>query len=770
MALPPWTEAGAILMCHLSPIKDKRMKRTTGNFQRRQMGFKLIEVVIGIFIFAVGIMGLVFLQGSLVRGQSDAQTRSVAVNLGDQLIERTRGFGRLETDPAGLVPAYQDIRESASGFTGNQSVGGIEYTTSVNLLDFRWDGDSFECFQGELDNASDSRCITGTVPAGLFSDYKLMEVKVAWVSPEFRVEEGLATSDRLGSGEIVVSGIISSVPTTVNSRVSTPGEQSLDEPPTPYSPGDNPDIIALSLGQSKFKESTTPLPDVIRTGKVETEFDVVTYSGVGDEEFIRREQFRTVSCECRMQAANESNVGRRPVVWAGDEYVRGHEVPKVTGTSATQHQSPQCARCCRDHHDGGASTEDHVTDSGANRYSPFKASDEYQTSGQLAGDHNHYQWDGVTLARAGDVYLEACRLVRVDGFWRVAQDFRREDQYLFPEDFLDAQNEINLYSNYATGAALAYEQAATVNYEAAPPCLGGPSPCVAEPAMQADYPAAIATDGEGHPTEFPSWSTLPFGAFATETQQLRSRGLYIDYLSKDLRSVISCLNVGGNAESCQTGDVVLDKTGSANVLELIPFFDVQLTLLDRWNEYPTNTPVDTTNDAIADNNAHSRGLASRNGEGSSLVKAKSHRGNLGFTDTPPIDPVYASYVSYAPLDMEAQGDGGGGPPPVASYVVGGPLSETLPGNVDITVTGMNSVQCGQTAATYTCVVAESTEAPAVLVSGYGKMGRTRWACSELPVMSQVSEGVSAQTIFSLDDVAAGTGWSIVVKEGEVDPC
>jgi hypothetical protein len=35
-------------------------------------------------------------------------------------------------------------------------------------------------------------------------------------------------------------------------------------PTVDYNPGANPDIISIRLGQNKFKESTTPLPDVIR--------------------------------------------------------------------------------------------------------------------------------------------------------------------------------------------------------------------------------------------------------------------------------------------------------------------------------------------------------------------------------------------------------------------------------------------------------------------------------------------------------------------------
>ena len=44
-------------------------------------------------------------------------------------------------------------------------------------------------------------------------------------------------------------------------------------PPVDYNPGQNPDIVSIKVGENKFKESTTPLPDVIRADElVETDF------------------------------------------------------------------------------------------------------------------------------------------------------------------------------------------------------------------------------------------------------------------------------------------------------------------------------------------------------------------------------------------------------------------------------------------------------------------------------------------------------------------
>ena len=65
----------------------------------------LLEVLIGILVFAVGIMALAQLQSSLARSAGDANTRTVAINIAEGVIERHRGFSRVSTDPDGIENA-----------------------------------------------------------------------------------------------------------------------------------------------------------------------------------------------------------------------------------------------------------------------------------------------------------------------------------------------------------------------------------------------------------------------------------------------------------------------------------------------------------------------------------------------------------------------------------------------------------------------------------------------------------------------------------------
>jgi type IV pilus modification protein PilV len=84
--------------------------------QGRHAGYTLIEVLVGILIFALGMMALAKLQGNLARNSGDANARTVATNIAEETIEAARTFGRIDSD--GVNAAYNDIVDGTVTISG----------------------------------------------------------------------------------------------------------------------------------------------------------------------------------------------------------------------------------------------------------------------------------------------------------------------------------------------------------------------------------------------------------------------------------------------------------------------------------------------------------------------------------------------------------------------------------------------------------------------------------------------------------------------------
>lgn len=711
-----------------------------------QKGSGLIEVLIAILIFTIGAMALSQLQGRLTRSSADANVRTVATNIAEETIESLRGFSLLATDPSGLLPAYADITDGA---TSTVARGNTSYNVTTAVSDWYYSTAN----QTFMDSAS--YFALSPTPTDVFSDYKLVNVTVSWGDTQPWLVDG--NSSFSGATSVTLSSVISSMTTGGGSKVATQTNSVPFVTIVDYTPGQNPDIVALDLGNGIFRESLTPEPEVFRVNElVETHFDVLTYANDnGDTQLVRAEEFISVTCECTLEAppGTPENAGRRPTLWEGDEYSEAPLVDKPYGTpslAATQ-QSRYCDTCCRDHHDGGSHPDD--AEPASTLYDPFpKSSRAYWSSGPFAGDHVHYFPDSngtlvpVDGSAGNDTYLESCALVRKDGFVRVIQDINQRGVNAFSEEFLDETAEVGVYSNYVTGAVSSYVDAVYPGYQLSQPTLTPPS--------------TGQTPGDLWP-DYTNLTTL------SPTRNLSNRGIYIGYLSNDLQYVIDCVQGVIPAGGCESGNVKLDKTGSTNILELAPFFEVQLTLLSRWNEAPVNNPVDTTNETVQSGNLHSRGVASPGGRlGMSLVSAKGHPGNIGLTDTDPIELNFTT--TSADINVESM-VGSGTNDPNLTYI-NGTITSSIGGNLNVSsvMVTASDAQCDRTVDGFTCAITGAL--PSITVSGYGKNTPTdvidRVACS--PGLSKTSESfvdVSPSATFSLLGTDGAILYNINIKKG-----
>ena len=727
----------------------------TSTWKSRNRGFTLIEVLVGILIFAIGMMALASLQGSLARNSGDANARTVAANIAEERIEQLRRFSQVGPPADPLVATFAGI---TSG-TATVTVGQIEYDIATTVTPYYYNYDTGEFTPTNTDSSA-------------YGDTKRVVVTVSWNSvQEFRVDETQTTTGRLGSGSITLTDVISSIASPAGGRVLLANMESGSyAPPVDYNPGENPDIISIELGNNKFKESTTPLPDVLRSGDrvndlVETRFDVVTYSqDDAGATFLRREEFRAVACECTLRIpGDETEGGLRPTVWTGTEYSEGEFVSKPYGEVANNQQSQHCGTCCRDHHDGGTGSNDNYLDPGRSKYNPFRYSTSYYTSTYpaLVGDHQHYSRDGrtgvLTLATAdGDDYYEACRLIRKDGFWRLAQDLNQTGLNAFPEGYLDEEAEIGVYSDYVTKAVTAYEHD-THATELAPT-----DPYETPPAAQLTRPEAMTS-----PVIFPATSAgnaVEMVTGGVTQQQLRSRGVYVDYMEDGLRKKIRCLEVYKDSEFCGVPNVTTP-------LEIIPFYDVQLTWLARWTESPNSTPIDVSNEPIADDNTHSRGFAALTGGfGLSTINSEIQMRNLGLTGTDPIDPWFDAQISHANLYALAVGGSG---QPLSNVTISGTITSALASvkAADVLIEA-DGASCNRTQTTFTCTLfSPIPSVPRIKVTNYYKPNTAMVACSAVLQVNgtEHGDGSSADQTWTRFNLPKSTTISadILVKVG---PC
>jgi hypothetical protein len=232
-------------------------------------------------------------------------------------------------------------------------------------------------------------------------------------------------------------------------------------------------------------------------------------------------------------------------------------------------------------------------------------------------------------------------------------------------------------------------------------------------------------------------------------------------MSDDLRTRINCLDAGGSGESCDVPQV-------SSALEIIPFYEVQLTWLSRWNETPNNYPIDVSNEAISDQNSHSRGLAElTSGLGRSIIQSEVHSGNLGLTGTDPIDPYYRSDLEQ--YDLYAVAIELGSPPPSDGINVSGSITSSVGGvkaaDVEIEASG---AQCDRTSTGFECVVDPDYNNPKIKVYNYFKRGKVLMACSnELAVQGEEHSGEFPEqnwTVFYLPEELPSTTANIVIRQ------
>lgn len=208
---------------------------------------------------------------------------------------------------------------------------------------------------------------------------------------------------------------------------------SMSGPEVSYSPGAIPDIVSITTdpGSGTKQETTKPAPDVKKNSDdVVVSFDSIIYNSASNR--LIQSDTRTLYCNCTYQSGDK--LSRKPSVpyhlADGVYWLAGGLAEKPWGDS----DNPDCKTCCNDHVDAGSAFED--------VYNQFNLG------------HGHYK-NGAPVS-AGESYFESCRMLRIDGFYRVMPDWNLVALNVFPPYYLSKEDNVNVYQRYVKDVVKAY--------------------------------------------------------------------------------------------------------------------------------------------------------------------------------------------------------------------------------------------------------------------------------------------------------------------------
>lgn len=473
----------------------------------------LVEVLVGVAIASVGIVGVLELQKKFIKSGNQINARAIAMQLTREKFDELK-----QIDDFTLISDSTDPKET---------VGAFDFTRSVTTLEWHYDSSN----DSWSNASSDTNELSG----------KSAKVSTTWID---------LNGDEQSVEQTQVFSKVS-IHDTSNGFASLAENQ---DPQIPFTSDQTPESPPIDLIDDSFvyegvgdsKETSKPIPTVYAwEGNNLIQFETVVYDPDSDTQTL--EDFATVNCSCSLAG---EDLAYTPVTYTlsnddsalENDDASGQEILKTVGIADAK-QPFLCDTCCRDHHD--VTTVD----------------EKYSSLSTAESNHIHYD-AGLDVATSS--YIEACRLRRVDGFYKVVPDWKLVDVVVMPLSYFDVADNVDDYVNYVKYVVKEY--VSTGSYDSTP----------IEEGVEIDLKAQLLPNRN---------FTLSSGS-----QQLIARGIYVDLasISKDLTTIQGYVST------------------KANWLEYVPFYEVNLSLFGEWftsdsavvtvtNE-EINTIVDEAND------------------------------------------------------------------------------------------------------------------------------------------------------------------------------
>lgn len=727
------------------------------NFSHKKTsGFSLIEVLLAVAIMSFGLLALASLQNSIMRSSSNSKAQSVALSLAKDKMEDLRGYQsmtqyRALTDKA--PPTCPDV--------DCISMGGVDYVRSWEVLRYAFPSPWTATSQFSLQ--SDTAVLGGSFAES--NEFKKIIVRVTWVDPT-GAPQNVAIEDAISA----LSPTDSASLTSIGKNVKPRGPE-IDYFPPDAGPG-GVGVIPIAIGNGTDTAATNPRPEVIGQGNnstvVETRFNVLTYSALANGNVRAQQKIETAVVGCECSATNTTAVGWRPAYWDGTTYI-----PPVAATYSNiglprngVTQSDRCNICCRDHRDpagvAGPKFDRRRTDGHKHFGSSFAAGDEITTSGN---------------------YREACRLIRVDGFFRVATDLNNDyfNQLYTGNSSADKGPSAATANNYEN-LVIGYLKA---RFVAPPNAIYTPS------SFPGNNPSTYVTNLNTLESTYNinSPATTPISA-ATVPKWSHSRGLFVDYLEQE---AITAIKTAKDNTECNTarapGTLSPSDPGAtaaevldACILKSIPFTSINLTEIANWRSTiaaspytPSTATIQVSNNAFVttiDTTDPVRGKVLMgsspvaNAQANTLTEITASNSGVALFD--PIDPdtdnvVLSDTQTY--VNGATPPDPGGGNFAVTMNGSITPLVSSNAPRVEFTINGI-SVNCNTTAGTvipYDCITTTGQAlglATSFVVTNYNRQDQKNVdnACTNSP---NDTTPMPYRTVYDVSGVTSSNGAAIL---------
>lgn len=409
---------------------------------QNQRGFTLIEALFSAIVLGIGLLALAGFHAVALQDGAAVKMRMVATNLAQAKLDDLKSFSRLDggaTECGAGVFCYSEIADDAGGQEDDSSgnlvlpageldpVSATVYTRAWSVLCYSESAGAAASLNADCSDA----------------DSKLVTVTIAW-------------TDNRGAGQSTsLQGMIyglnpSNMASAAANTVSSAKPQIIITPPP------NP---PTETGQGT-QQSSVPLPTVSSKGySLSTSFETIVYNS--SNVLLSRQENNTVNCVCEFNGTAAAYPASY-FYWDGAKLAvktPSTTIAKQTGTAPSiqgDTQNALCDICCRDHHDSEAPGTSNPTTA---LYDPSRPTSDY-----VSGDHKHYYYsdsdcaanpnavgcdktEGIQAVTSGK-YLESCRFIRVDGIWRVIQDWQAKSLVVVPNSYLTTSSTFDLYDAY----------------------------------------------------------------------------------------------------------------------------------------------------------------------------------------------------------------------------------------------------------------------------------------------------------------------------------